>query len=167
VNDLARYLELIVEPTFEDFKKNRSSVRHAFLACVVIYHASDRITYPKKPGNLLEDWREKSGEFNLVETVALHFKHVKSTDEKRRLPPEMPPETLRISHALGLSDADDQMDLHNLFFAVQDALKFVREQAKHATKHSAPALDPAFAGSLQPKSPRRRKRQTEPKALRG
>jgi hypothetical protein len=94
---LDRYLDLIVEPTVEEFKRNPTSVRRAFLACVSIYHALDRATSSKNKGNLLEDWRKKSPEFKLVETVALHFKHVKSDDEKRPLPLG----TLRISHALG------------------------------------------------------------------
>jgi hypothetical protein len=56
VHDLGRYLELIVEPTFDEFEKNRASVRHAFLTCVAIYHAIDRVSYPNKPGNLRKEW---------------------------------------------------------------------------------------------------------------
>ena len=52
MNDLARYIEVIVEPTFEDFRRNSTSTRHAFLTCVAIYHAVDRVSYPKKPGSL-------------------------------------------------------------------------------------------------------------------
>src|SRR5665213_1581849 len=86
VNALARYLELIVDPTFAEFKRDPTSVRRAYLSCVVIYHAIDRAAFPAKPRALLEDWRKQSLEFKLVETVALSFKHVKSDDEKRPLP---------------------------------------------------------------------------------
>ena len=33
MNTLARYLELIVDPTWDDFHSNRRSVRRPFLAC--------------------------------------------------------------------------------------------------------------------------------------
>ena len=120
VHDLGRYLELIVEPTFDEFKKNRASVRHAFLTCVAIYHAIDRASYPNKPGNLRKEWGKQSLEFKLVDIIAHHFKHVHSSDEIigiRR--PGLP-----ISRALGFNDAGDQMDLRNLFFVIRDAMKF-------------------------------------------
>src|ERR1017187_642084 len=41
VNTLARYLEVIVDPTFDDFYGDRGSVRLAYLACVAIFHAVD------------------------------------------------------------------------------------------------------------------------------
>jgi len=41
MNTLGRYLELIVDPTFDDFHANRGSIRRAFLACVAIYHSVD------------------------------------------------------------------------------------------------------------------------------
>ena len=87
VHDLARYLEIIVEPTFDDFSRNRASVRHAFLACVAIYHAIDRVSSPNKrggisTGNLREEWRTQSLEFTLVDIIAHHFKHVQSNDRK-------------------------------------------------------------------------------------
>jgi len=84
VDELARYLEHFVDPTFEDFKKNPLSMRHAFLACVATYHAIDRAAYPKTSANLRRDWRRESLEFRIVDIVAHHFKHVRS-DEERRL----------------------------------------------------------------------------------
>jgi hypothetical protein len=41
VEDLERYLGEVVEPTINELKANRASVRHAFLACVVTFHAVD------------------------------------------------------------------------------------------------------------------------------
>jgi hypothetical protein len=131
VNALARYLELIVDPTFEEFKKNPTSVRQAFLACVAIYHASDRAAYPAKPGNLLKEWRKNSQEFKLVEIVANHFKHVKSNDEKMSGP------GIPISFALGLSDTGDTMELRNFSFVIRDAVKFLHQQAKAPIKRNA------------------------------
>lgn len=82
MDNLGRYLEIMVEPTFEDFQRNPASMRHAYLACLVVYHAVDRAAYPAKPGNLLDKWRAESQEFMLVEQVALHLKHVKSNFAK-------------------------------------------------------------------------------------
>src|SRR5271156_388311 len=120
--DLGGYLEVIVEPTFEEFKRNPGSVRHAFLACVAIYHAVDRAAYPEKPGNLLKEWRKQSPDFKLVEIVANHFKHVKSSDEKVSGP------GIPISFALGLSDSAETMELRNFFFVMRDAIKFLHQQ---------------------------------------
>jgi hypothetical protein len=135
MNGLARYLELIVEPTFEDFKRSPGSVRHAYLACLVTYHAIDRVTYPAKPGNLLDKWRKQSIEFMLVEEVALHLKHVKSDSAKRPLPPD----TLRVTHPLGLDGDGESLETRNLFFVVRDAIKFLHQQAMIPVKRSAPS----------------------------
>jgi hypothetical protein len=97
---LKNYLEFIVEPTFQDFKINRTSTRHAYLACLTVYHAVDRASFPRKPGNLLDDWRKKSKEFCLIEEVALHLKHVKS-DYAKWAKKNLPPDTLLITHPLG------------------------------------------------------------------
>ena len=121
---LARYLEIIVEPTFDDFKRNPTSVRHAFLACVTIFHASDRAAYPAKPSNTLKEWRKNSRDFKLVEIIANHFKHVKSNDEKGSGP------GIPISFALGLSNMGDTMELRNFFFVIRDAVKFLHKQAE-------------------------------------
>lgn len=128
MNDLARYLELIVEPTVDDFKRNPLSVRHAFLACVATYHAIDRMTYPKPPGNLKREWRKNCPEFAIVDMVAHHFKHVKSDDEKAR------PRMGKISLSFVIfgnpgSNTDEQMELRNLFYVIQRAVKFLHQQA--------------------------------------
>src|ERR1700745_3548435 len=98
---LNRSIAFIVEPTFDDFKRNPGSVRHAYLACLVTYHAIDRVTYPTPPGNLLKQWREESIEFMLVEQVALHLKHVKSEFAKWAKK-TLPADTLLITRPLGL-----------------------------------------------------------------
>jgi hypothetical protein len=125
---LSRYLEVIVEPTFEDFKRNPGSVRHAYLACLVTYHAIDRVTFPAKPGNLLDKWRDESLEFMLVEQVALHLKHVKS-DFAKWAAKALPPDKLLITHPLGLAGDGEGLETRNLFFVVRDAIKFLRQQA--------------------------------------
>jgi hypothetical protein len=81
VNDLPSYLKLIVEPTFEEFKDDPTP-RRAFLTCLAIYHAIDRVSYPKSTSNLRKAWGKKSIEFKLVDIIAHHLEHVKSMTRK-------------------------------------------------------------------------------------
>ena len=134
MNDLARYVELIVEPTFEDFRKNSTSVRRAFLTCVAIYHAVDRVSYPKKPGNLGKAWGRKSFNFLIVDMIAHHFKHVKSDYEKAPPPKDAIPLSFLVFGKPG--DTDEQMELHNLFFVIRDAVQFLKDKAVQAQSTS-------------------------------
>lgn len=52
---LARYLEVIVDPTFDDFYRDRRSVRLAYLACVVIYHSVDRAANASGTHSVIRD----------------------------------------------------------------------------------------------------------------
>jgi hypothetical protein len=131
VNDLAEYMKVIVEPTWEEYRRNSASVRHAYLACVAVYHAVDRVAYPKEPSGLAEKWAKESQPFMLVAEVALHFKHgtrrwVKRAKKKN-------PNALLITHPLGLQDDLKGLETRNLFFQVRDAVMFLRQNAK-ATK---------------------------------
>ena len=128
MNDLAEYMELIVEPTWEEYNRNSASVRHAYLACLVIYHAVDRAAYPKEPDPMAKRWAQESLPFMLVAEVALHFKHgtrrwVKSAKKKN-------PDALLITHPLGLQGALKDLETRHLWFQVRDALTFVRGKAK-------------------------------------
>jgi hypothetical protein len=77
VEDMLRYLDKIVEPTIEDFQQNPMSVRHAFLACVVTFHAIDYLAYPRKrPATLRQKFGQRSPDFKIVDEVAHAFKHV-------------------------------------------------------------------------------------------
>jgi hypothetical protein len=128
VNSLERYIEFIVQPTFDDFSSHPGSVRHAYLACLAIYHAVDRASFPAKPGNLLENWRRRSLEFRLVEEVALHFKHVKSNAQKQA-EKTLPADTLTLAHPLGLTGDGEGLETRNLRFVLRDAISFLRQEA--------------------------------------
>ena len=52
-------MELIVEPTLEEYNRNSASVRHAYLACLVTYYAVDRAAYPKEPTPMAERWMKE------------------------------------------------------------------------------------------------------------
>jgi len=112
VKTLARYLEVIVDPTFDDFYSNRSSVRHAYRACVAIFDAVDRAAEENgtRRANLRQVWCKESLEFKLADFIAQHFKHVQSSDEK--LPSTRP--GTPIGHALGFDETGEDMDLRNL-----------------------------------------------------
>lgn len=124
---LARYLEVIVDPTFDDFHNNRGSLRHAYLTCVSIFHAVDRAAEEKggSRAQIRQVWRRESQEFGLVDVIAHHFKHVQSSDEK--IPPTRP--GIPIGHALGFDDTGENMDLRNLYFVIRDAVRFVHKKA--------------------------------------
>lgn len=131
MDKLDDYLEQIVEPTFREYELNPGSARLAFLACVATFHAVDRASYPRKVATLRAKWRKECVEFSVVDMVAHHFKHVRSSNE--RIPVNRPGipfssvvfrNSQRESANLGSS-----MDLRNLYFAVREAIRFVRRQA--------------------------------------
>jgi hypothetical protein len=131
MNQLERYLQLIVEPTYEEFRRNPTSVRHAYLACVATFHAIDRVTYPRSAARRRGEWRKESIDFAVVDHVAHDFKHVKS--DRRQYPPN----TLLLSHAIyghmgfnthTLNDTGQVATLRNIVYAVRDAIRFVRRK---------------------------------------
>lgn len=129
---LERYLANIVDPTFEDYRRNSMSVRHAFVTSLVTYHAIDRAAYPKSSRTLLQQWRAKSQEFMLVEIVALQFKHVTSDDLRKPAPKG----AIRIQMALGLDETAETVELHHLLFLVRDAIKFLHKQVEENAQSS-------------------------------
>jgi hypothetical protein len=133
MNTLARYLELIVDPTFDEFHVNRGSIRRAFLTSVAIYHSIDRLAEEtgERAAHLRQVWCKESIEFKLVDVIAHHFKHVKSSDEK--IPASRP--GIPIGWALGFNETGDTMDLRNLYFVIRDAVRFVHRKA--GTEHPA------------------------------
>ena len=97
MNDLAEYLEQIVDPTFEEMSRHPGSERRMYLTCVAVYHAVDRMAPPGKSGNVAEEWRRASRDFHLVDIIAHHFKHVKADQEE----PNPKHTGISIGHALG------------------------------------------------------------------
>ena len=124
---LARYLEVIVDPTFDDFYRDRSSLRLAYLSCVAIFHAVDRAAEEsgKRSASLRQKWGRESMEFKMVDIIAHHFKHIQSSDEK--IPPNRP--GIPIGHALGFDETGERMDVRNIYFLIRDAVRFVHKKA--------------------------------------
>jgi hypothetical protein len=81
---LARYPEMIVDPTFDDLHADRYSIRLAFLTSVTIYHSIDRVAEEigDRAARLRAIWCKEFLEFKLVDVLAHHIKHVKSSDAK-------------------------------------------------------------------------------------
>lgn len=137
MNTLQRYLRGTVEPTFLEFQQNPNSARRAYQACVAAFHAVDRASYPKKPGNLRSKWRKASVAFRVVDMVAHKSKHIVSDDEKE--PVEQG--KLRLTALVcgkGLLGTDGfntallgegGIDLHNLYFIIRDAIGFLHQEA--------------------------------------
>jgi hypothetical protein len=130
MNSLGRYIELFVGPTFEDFKMNPTSARHAFLACVVIYHAVERLPDHR---TMRDQWHKDSPEFLIVDMVAHHFKHVKSAIEKE-MEKHPAPNAIPLSHIVfgNNTGGEDELELRNLFFVIQDAVRFLH---RHGVRH--------------------------------
>lgn len=129
MRDLAQYIEQIVEPTFKEYQRNSQSLRHAYLACVTIFHAVDRVAFAlgKKRKLMRDKWGEESLAFRLVDTITHHFKHVESHDEVASQ--KSGKQGIPISHALGFGDEGDELDYHNVYFLIRDALTFVKRKA--------------------------------------
>jgi hypothetical protein len=125
MNDLAEYMELIVEPTWDECRKNSGSARLAYLTCVVAYHAVDRAAYPdQEPTELAEKWAAESKPFMLVAEVAMHLKHgTRRWVQKARA---KNPDALLITFPLGLQGKLSGLETRNLFFQIRDTIIFLR-----------------------------------------
>ena len=113
---------------FQDFKRNSGSVRHAYLACLVAYHAVDRAAYPNEPTPLAEKWASESLAFMLIAEVALHFKH--GTRRWVKKAKNENPDALLITHPLGLEGGLEGLETHGLYFQVRDAITFLQDKAR-------------------------------------
>jgi hypothetical protein len=78
MEDLRRYLRDFVEPAIADFESNPASVRRAFMACVVTFHAVDYLAHPRRSAPLRQEWNRLSPAFAIVDDIAHAFKHVKA-----------------------------------------------------------------------------------------
>jgi hypothetical protein len=71
--EIKRYFEQIVDPTIADFEANPTSVRHAFLAAVAVFHTIDYLG----TGRFRKKFREHA-DFASVDRIAHAFKHVQT-----------------------------------------------------------------------------------------
>jgi hypothetical protein len=145
VEDLERYLNEIVEPTVDDFRRQPSSVRIGFLACVAIDHSVDYLAFPgdrsrwdgkehrAKRQRLRKQFGEENDQFRLASEAANAFKHVKTTS-KRGLeaseiyerPPAMAGRMMAGASMLGDMTGAVVIDGYDLLQVVTEALRFLR-----------------------------------------
>lgn len=156
MEDLERYIQDIVEPTVKDFEVHPTSVRHAFLACVAVFHGVDYLAYPKKSANLRGKFGRQSPDFLLVDRVAHAFKHVSIGPRQN---PHLKAEDV-ISRPAGLSGDCVSIFIeteagvvvsndHNvvLLETVKRATEFLREQTRAPIKRKAPVAPQPFKSS--------------------
>jgi hypothetical protein len=141
--DAQEYITKIVEPTIKDFEENPVSVRHAFLACVVVFHSIDYLGGSKSTSQLRQKFRKASKDFALIDRIAHALKHVKTGHEASKdIQPLAASEVILRPPAFwgvavwGLSRWNDstggvtiktEVEL-DIMGAVKNALEFVRNQ---------------------------------------
>lgn len=89
--DAERYMNEIVDPTIKDFEDNPTSRRHAFLACLAVFHTVDYLANTIKDQSkeaLRQSFCNHSKDFLLIDCIAHAFKHVKTGDKRN---PKRPP----------------------------------------------------------------------------
>jgi hypothetical protein len=153
--DPESYMNEIVDPTIADFETNPTSRRHAFLACVALFHTLDYLEFPKKPAirrKRLRDerkrLRDESADFASVDRVAHAFKHVASghpndpsnaplrADEVIPRPPaflgQMVLSLSRLGDATGGVTLNDDREV-DVLATLKRAAAFMREKIKVTT----------------------------------
>jgi hypothetical protein len=149
MEDLERYLNEIVEPTLDDFRRKPSSVRVGFLTCVAIDHSVDYLAFPgdrsrwdkkehrDKRARLRKQFSEENEQFRLASEAANAFKHVKTTSERGLEAVEVyeRPAAMAGSMMAGISMLGDTtgavvVDGHNLLQVVTEALGFLRSKTR-------------------------------------
>ena len=87
--DPRRYVDEIVRPTIQDFEATPTSVRHAFLACVVTFHTIDHLSAERNSQQLREEFRRASKDFAVVDRIAYALKHSRTGHPDSKLIPPL------------------------------------------------------------------------------
>lgn len=142
MEDLERYIEAVIEPTIKEFEAHPTSVRHAFLACVVTFHAADYLAFPKKPRTTRQKLGRESTDFLQVDRWAHAFKHVATGHGSTRLlaksmiarPPAVWGEMVwglsRWNDSTGGVTLNDNRDV-DVLDTVKRAVVFLREKVRN------------------------------------
>ena len=77
--DARSYIFDIVVPTLADYERDKTSVRHGFLACVAAFHAVDYLSTDEvSSSSLRQKLRRECPSFVLIDRVAHAFKHAET-----------------------------------------------------------------------------------------
>jgi hypothetical protein len=140
MEDLERYLNEIVEPTIKDFEADPTSVRRAFLACVVVFHGIDYLAYPRKrPSTLRQQFNRKSSAFATVVTGNRKKPKLKADEVISRPPAAWDKAEWNASHwddpAGGVTIGSDRsVDLLEVVKAARDFLRAKTRRSVPATQ---------------------------------
>jgi hypothetical protein len=129
------YLRDILQPTIKDLAQNRTSKRHAFLACVVTFHMIDCLSGKRRKAVLRGEYRVQSPAFAAIDRIA----HGRAEGQLGRArSPSHVGETTADSDAFA-SLAGEGTDILAL---VNEAADFLAKKAgEHAAEEDQPAND--------------------------
>jgi hypothetical protein len=156
MDDLARYLINIVEPTVDEFRHDPALVRRGFIACVVLDHAVDYLAFPgdrsqwdgkqhqTKRRELRKAFRDENPNFLIASDVANAFKHVKTTSPRKLEASEVyeRPPAMGGRMVCGLSQCGDAtgaviVDGRDLLQVVEGALAFLHSKVRYPAPGNA------------------------------
>jgi hypothetical protein len=124
----------IVDPTLKDLASNPSSRRHAFIACVVTFHAIDYLAGNKRKAIVRAEYRRQSRAFVAIDRIA-HARDLHRFDGRQPsdVIGEQPPETIAFRQAGAAAARGAKASVLEL---VNEAADFLRNKIRSQDAHS-------------------------------
>ena len=133
------YMRDILQPTIKELVQNRTSKRHAFLACVVTYHMIDYLCGKRRKAVLRGEYRLQSPAFAAVDRIA----NGRAEAQSGRAPlPSRAGETPAGLAALAEGEASLAGEGTDVLALVNEAAEFLAKKAgEQASDEDQPAND--------------------------
>ena len=133
------YMRDILQPTIKELVQNRTSKRHAFLACVVTYHMIDYLCGKRRKAVLRGEYRLQSPAFAAVDRIA----NGRAEAQSARAPsPSRVGETPAGLAALVEGEASLAGEWTDVLALVNEAAEFLAKKAgEQASDEDQPAND--------------------------
>lgn len=147
------YMREIVEPTIKDMVANRSSRRHAFIACVVTFHTVDYLAGKRRKAILRAEYRRQSSAFAAIDRIAHAAKRKQSGDRRsplrvenaRARPSAVFGESTFGTNAFGdVGGATDGSEPADVLELVNAAADFLRNRIREDNAQQAQPVDDAY-----------------------
>jgi hypothetical protein len=133
------YMRDIMQPTLKDLVQNRTSKRHAFLACVVTYHMIDYLSGKRRKAVLRGEYRVQSAAFAAIDRIAHGCADAQSG---RGRSPSRAGETPADLTAFAEGEATLTGEGTDILALVNEAADFLAKKAgEHASQEDQPASD--------------------------
>ena len=133
------YMRDIMQPTIKELVQNRTSKRHAFLACVVTYHMIDYLCGKRRKAVLRGEYRVQSAAFAAVDRIA-HGRAEAQSGRARS--PSRVGETPADLAAFAEGEARLAGEGTDILALVNEAADFLAKKAgEHASQEDQPAND--------------------------